>query len=186
MNLAITTWGAGNSEGLLADWPKEVVELGDSSVLPSDGRTWLLFTTATLAAYKATHRAAYLASKETNASFLKAARERAFKAIDAETAANIGKGFEYPTSSGAFFSLSPSAQTKMIGAYSVRDALTYPVTWNTVADDATISLDAATLPAFVLTGIATVRALLDAGTVAKDAVRAATTLAEISALTPGG
>lgn len=113
---------------------------------------------------------------------LESAKALKIIAIDARTAELIGNGFVYNSKN---FSLSLSAQAKMIGTHEVKDspALTYPIRWNTRKDDDAENIpDAATLDAFYLTALGTVRAHLDSGTALKDSVRAATTVAEVDAV----
>jgi hypothetical protein len=115
---------------------------------------------------------------------LKAAKTQKIAAIDSNTHALIAAGFQYPTSTGQIFSLSDNAQRTLLDADVQRNDLTYPVVWNTKDDTGTFALpNAATLHAFVLTGSTTIRAHLDSGTALKDQVRAATTIAEVDAVT---
>ena len=103
-------------------------------------------------------------------------------AIDSRTDQLIANGFTY---SGVQFSLSANAQMKMVGTHEVKDdpALVYPLRWNSLDDSDYVDLpDAAALHAFYLTGLGTMRVLVDGGTVLKDAVRAATTIAEVDAV----
>ena len=103
-------------------------------------------------------------------------------AIDARTDQLIAAGFTY---SGKVFSLSSSAQDKMIGSHQVKDdpALTYPIVWNNIDDtDSTSLADSAALNGFYLTALGTVRAHLDSGTALKDAVRAAADIAAVDAV----
>jgi hypothetical protein len=105
-----------------------------------------------------------------------------YKAIDKRTDELIAGGFAY---GGKQFSLSATAQMKMVGTHGVRDdpALTYPIVWNTIDDNDTYSLtDATDLHNFYLTGVGTMRSILDSGTSLKGQVRAATTKAEIDAV----
>lgn len=105
-----------------------------------------------------------------------------YKAIDARTDEIIAAGFTF---GGKQFSLAATAQMKMVGTHEVKDdpALTYPIEWNTIDDNDTISLQNATdLHNFYLTGVGTMRSVLDSGTSLKGQVRAATTKAEIDAV----
>lgn len=107
-------------------------------------------------------------------------------AIDARTGALIALGFEFPPGGGQRFSLSQEAQSRIMGADSLRlDPLfAYPLSWNTIDDMGVMSLpDAATVHAFCLTAVGTYRAHIDAGTALKDQIRAATTSAEATAVT---
>ena len=114
---------------------------------------------------------------------LAAEKRRKFAAIDARTDELIRLGFTY---SGKQFSLSIESQMKMVGAHAARNepAMTYPIIWNTLGDEGTYSIvDANDLNGFYLTGVGTLRALLDSGTALKDQIRQATTLAEVEAVT---
>lgn len=105
--------------------------------------------------------------------------------IDARTEELIAQGFEFPPASGQRFSLSTNAQRTLLAADVMRDdpSFTYPVNWNTLDDTGVLTVaDSATLHNFVLTAVGTVRSILDAGTALKDAVRAATSRAEIDAV----
>ena len=95
--------------------------------------------------------------------------------IDDKTGELIKVGFTFD---GKIFSLSMYAQSKMMGAHQIKDdpALVYPITWNTKNDLATVVIDnAVELNAFYLTGVGTVRAAIDSGTVLKDQIRVANT-----------
>ncbi len=120
------------------------------------------------------------AEKDTN--ILDSVKASKLLAIDTRTDALIAGGFVY---SSKTFSLSLPAQVKMNGSHMVRDdpAFAYPVIWNTMDDNDTISLaDSATLDAFYLTALGTVRGHLDSGTALKDQVRAAVTVAVVNAI----
>ena len=74
---------------------------------------------------------------------------------------------------------------KMAGAHQLKDdqALVFPINWNTKGDEDTYTIaDSADLHAFYLTAVGTLRSHLDSGTVLKDAVRAATTIAAVDAV----
>jgi len=108
-----------------------------------------------------------------------------YQEFDVRTGEMIGNGFEFPPSSGHYYSLSAEGQSNLLGAYSAKDeaAFTYPVKWPTILDDYELSIpDAATLTAFYLTALGTVRVLRDSGTALKEAVRACTTKAEVDAI----
>lgn len=105
--------------------------------------------------------------------------------IDARTTELIDNGFEYPPSSGVFFSLSTPGQTSLLGLEVARDdaAFLFPVNWNSKDDTGkNLLADSPTAHGFFLTALGTVRAHLDGGTAVKDMVRAATTLAEVDAI----
>lgn len=106
-------------------------------------------------------------------------------AIDRNTGDLIVQGFQYPPTTGLIFSLSPTAQTNLLGLESAADnpAFTYPVDWNSIDDEAVYEIpDAATAHLFYLTALGTIRAWKDSGTALKDQVRAATTPAEVAAV----
>lgn len=105
-----------------------------------------------------------------------------FVAIDARTDVLIFTGFVY---SGKRFSLSLTAQLKMMGTHQIKDdvALVYPIKWNTYDDLDVISIaDSATLNSFYLAGFAVVRGHIDSGTALKDSIRAASTQAQLDAV----
>lgn len=90
-------------------------------------------------------------------------------AVDAATCARIASGFEFR---GKRFSLSIEAQSTMTGAFVGRDFHAYPITWNTLDDAETIELaNANEVAQFWVTGSIALRAALDEGTAAKDAIR---------------
>ena len=105
--------------------------------------------------------------------------------IDERTTDLINQGFQFPPTTGFIFSLSPMAQTSLLGLESAADnpAFVYPVSWNSIDDENVFSIpDAATAHAFYLTALGTIRAWKDSGTAIKDQVRAATTPAEVAAV----
>lgn len=109
-------------------------------------------------------------------------RDRKNEAIDARTDELIALGFSF---AGKQFSLSRNAQLRLVGINQERAnaAVTYPVRWNTIADDEVYEIaDADEFESFYLTAMGTYRGHVDSGTVIKDAVRAATTISEIDAV----
>ncbi len=123
-----------------------------------------------------------MTAAEQDINILSSVKASKLLAIDARTDALIASGFVY---SSKTFSLSLPAQIKMNGSHMVRDdpSFTYPVIWNTMDDNDTISLaDSAALDAFYLTALGTVRSHLDSGTALKDQARAAVTVAVINAI----
>lgn len=165
-------------QGLPDVWPAEVEEADDSAADPGDGR--LVMTAAEYDAYLAANRAAYDTWKAVEDLSLE--KERRFELIDARTRLLIDAGFVFE---GKTFSLSQQAQTTYTGLYAVRaePVLVYPVQVNTRDDEATHELaDADAVRAFYLTAVGTYRGRLDAGTVLKDQIRAATTRAELDAV----
>lgn len=120
------------------------------------------------------HRAAF--------SPLPRAKAGKIAAIDTRTADLIAQGFTF---GGKQFSLSMTAQSKIMGAHQIRDegAFVYPVEWNTIDDSDKISIpDSATLHGFYLTALGTMRSRLDSGTALKQQVRDATDLAGVAAV----
>lgn len=106
--------------------------------------------------------------------------------IDSRTQELISQGFEYPPSSGDYFSLSDAMQRNLSGLNQVKDhpAVTYPLDWNHRDNSGKTSLaDASEVAALYLTALGTVRAHRDTGTALKDSVRAATTVDAVEAIT---
>lgn len=106
-------------------------------------------------------------------------------AIDGRTRDLIAEGFEYPSASGVYFSLSTKGQASLLGLEAARDdpAFTYPVNWNSKNDKAKQALaDTTSAHGFFMTALGTVRGHLDGGTALKDDVRAAATVAEVDAI----
>jgi len=105
--------------------------------------------------------------------------------FDARTSELILQGFEFPPGSGNIFSLTSTAQSNLLGTYTAKDnpAFTWPLAWPTKLDDYEFVIpDAETFEAFYLTALGTIRACRDSGTVLKEAVRAATSKAEVDAV----
>lgn len=120
---------------------------------------------------------------ENDASNLVSEKAEKIVEIDTHTDVLIALGFTYASKQ---FSLSLPAQSKMMGTHQIKDdlALVYPINWNTIDDlDVYAITGAADLDAFYLTGLGTIRAHLDGGTTLKSAVRAATTVATVQAVT---
>lgn len=103
-------------------------------------------------------------------------------AIDARTDVLIAAGFTY---SGKQFSLTLTAQAKITGALQVKSdpGMVYPISLNTIDDLDVYSVpDAADLSSLYLAGFLGMRKHVDSGTALKDAVRAASTQAELDAV----
>jgi hypothetical protein len=129
----------------------------------------------TIATYKAASTARVLATSKASKN----------QAVDARTNELIAVGFEYPASSGDYFSLSLPAQLKIMAADDMRNdaSFAYPVVWNNIDDTGTVSLaDAAAVHAFALAAIAAVRATLDAGTTLKTSVNDAADVTGVNAV----
>jgi hypothetical protein len=119
---------------------------------------------------------------------LKKLKQQRYAEIDERTKQLIGLGFEFPPTSGSYFSLTLESQIRLEAADASRDLpeFAYPVAWNTLDDDASYSIpDSATMHSFFLTALGTIRARIDSGTSLKDSVRAATTQAELDAVVDG-
>jgi hypothetical protein len=112
-------------------------------------------------------------------------KARRFAEIEARTDQLIALGFEYPPASGNFYSLDLASQLRTLGVDHSKDfpELTYPVRWSTVNKMEAVDLaNAAATRGFFLTALGTLRGRIDSGTVLYDAIRAATTKAEIDAV----
>jgi len=106
--------------------------------------------------------------------------------IDQEVDARFerGPGFEFPPSTGIYYSFSLPAQAKWSGLYALRahPAITYPIRINTYDDTGYIDIpDADTVESMYLCLAGTVMAYLNAGVGAKSAVQASTTRAAAEA-----
>lgn len=111
------------------------------------------------------------------------AKKAKYAAIDAKTDEIIARGFTFQN---IVFSTSLDAQSRMLGMDQLRNdaAMTYPIIFNSLDDSISISIpDADTVHAFVLTGVGYYRAAIDSGSALKADVRAATTVAEVQAIT---
>lgn len=114
---------------------------------------------------------------------LEQAKQMKYAVIDAKTDEIIARGFTF---NGKVFSTSLDAQARILGMDSLRadPAMTYPIIFNTIDDDDSISIpDADTVHAFTLTGIGYYRAAIDSGSILKAAVRAGTSIDEVQAVT---
>jgi hypothetical protein len=114
---------------------------------------------------------------------LAVAKQAAFATIDKKTDEIIARGFPF---AGKVFSTSIEAQARMLGMDMLRTDpnMQFPITWNVMDDTDSLQIaDADTAHAFVLTGIGYYRAAIDSGSALKAAVRAATTLAAVEAVT---
>ena len=114
---------------------------------------------------------------------LAVAKTRKFVAIDARTDQLISEGFTY---SAKQFSITLSAQNKIMGSHQIRAGLAYPLSWNTIDDgDSYDIVDGADLEAFYLAAFAELRGHLDSGTALKASVRAAADVAAVDAVVDG-
>jgi hypothetical protein len=111
------------------------------------------------------------------------AKARKFIAIDARTDQLIAEGFTY---SAKQFSITLSAQNKIMGSHQIRAGLSYPLSWNTLDDNDSYDIvDIADLEAFYLAAFAELRGHLDSGTALKASVRAAADVAAVDAVVDG-
>jgi len=104
-------------------------------------------------------------------------------AIDERTRELIEGGFSYNSKT---FSLSQEAQAKLTGINQIRTEgdTSYPIKWNTIDDQDVESLsNAGEVLQFYKAAVSAYRGHVDSGTSLKDSVRAATTKAEVDAVT---
>jgi len=110
-------------------------------------------------------------------------KQERYVEIDARTKELIAVGFEFPPSSGQFFSMSKEAQIRIHGCDYARDLLTYPLKWQTLDDSGQLSItDAAAMHNFFLTALGTLRSVIDSGTDLKEQIADATTKAQVDAV----
>lgn len=105
------------------------------------------------------------------------------EAIDKRTEELIKEGFDF---GGKIFSLSLESQANIHGIYTARalPEVTYPIRWLTKDDLNYVDLeDADHVSDFFLAALGTIRARKDSGSALKEQVLAATTLAEVEAIT---
>lgn len=155
---------------------------GKSFTISANGTSVVLNFTETLTAGEITTLDTAVSDHQTAFDALSPVKATKIIDIDTRTAELIDLGFTYASKQ---FSLSIPAQSKMMGTHQVKDnpALVYPINWNTIDDlDSYSIVNSADLDGFYLTALGTVRAHLDSGTVVKDSVRAATTIAEVDAV----
>lgn len=113
-----------------------------------------------------------------------AEKERLILAVDAKISERIhsGAGFEWPPSSGQFFSLSTNAQIKWVGLMVAKDFITYPLTVPTKDDNIFYTIqDATEAQNMYLTATNTVKTYIADGTSVKRIVREAATISEAQA-----
>jgi len=91
--------------------------------------------------------------------------------INARTGELIALGYTY---SGLQFPLSDHAQTNLLGIYSTKELLTYPIEWNNINDTQVYNItDATDVANIFLTALGTKKASLDSGTALKAQIEAA-------------
>ena len=101
--------------------------------------------------------------------------------INERTGELIALGYSY---SGLQFPLSDHAQTNLLGIYTVKEFLTYPIEWNNINDTAVYNItDATAVTNIFLTALSTKKASLDSGTALKQQIEACTTYLEVQAIT---
>lgn len=121
-----------------------------------------------------------LTEKDTN--YLAECKTEKCAEIKARTKELASQGFVFADKT---FSLDDDAVDRVVGTQPGRDnvAFTYPLRWNTLDDMDVLDIaNANTLHAFYLTALDTYRAHVDAATVLKDQIRAATTIAAVDAV----
>lgn len=163
--------------GIPDEWPAEVQLLPEMSEVP---KGWIEMSDEELAKHKEANQGTYDAWRAEIE--LPSIKDDMFSAIDVRTAKLIEEGFEFQEKR---FSLSLNAQSTYSGLYMIRQEkeLAYPVNVNTIDDLDSFQLaDAAGIRAFYLTAVSTYRSHLDSGTELKNAVRKASTAAEVSAV----
>jgi len=111
---------------------------------------------------------------------LAAAKEAKFDEIDRRTDELINLGFTF---GGDTFSLKQDTLPTLNGLWNARAAITYPVKYNTSDNSSFVLLNNSTdVESFYFSAVGTFRSREDSGTILKDAVRAATTVAQVDAI----
>lgn len=179
-----TSTPQGVDEGVLTT---ELAAVGVTAVvLISDDEQWLDIKTnpksdeAVLSSTRLTVNAALVA--HAGPMKLSESKTRKYNRIDKRTDELIAAGYTYDSKT---FSLTPTHQVRLVGLFAVRDdaALTYPVKLNTKNNNNYVELaTSADIRSIYLTALATLRGHLDSGSALKDAVRDATTVAEVAAV----
>lgn len=115
----------------------------------------------------------------TESDWLDSYKGQKLQEINNNTDELIRAGYTY---SGLTFSLSEKAQTNILALYSTKDdpVLPYPIVFNTIDDlNSFEAIDAATIANMYYSALATIKGRIDSGTVLKDQIRNATTVAEV-------
>ena len=100
--------------------------------------------------------------------------------INERTDELIALGYSYASLT---FPLSDHAQTNLLGIYSTKELLTYPVEWNNLDDTAVYNItDATDVTNIFLTALGTKKASLDSGTHLKQQIEACSTYLEVQAI----
>ena len=101
--------------------------------------------------------------------------------INERTGELIALGYSY---AGLTFPLSDHAQTNLLGIYSTKELLTYPIEWNNLDDTAVYNItDATDVSNIFLTALGTKKASLDSGTHLKQQIEAAIDYVAVQAIT---
>lgn len=96
----------------------------------------------------------------------------------------VHSGLVFPLTREAEGDYTQDPQTNILALFSTRSDLTYPIDFNTINGLNVYSCpDAATIEAMYMTALATKKSHLDSGTALNNLVRAATTKAEVFAVT---
>ena len=96
----------------------------------------------------------------------------------------VHSGLVFPLTREAEGDYTQDPQTNILALFATRSDLTYPIDFNTINGLNVYSCpDAATIEAMYMTALATKKSHLDSGTVLNNLVRAATTKAEVFAVT---
>jgi hypothetical protein len=152
--------------------------LGSELLSVSTNDDELSITTAhELSPEKAAAVKAEMAAHRVDKHHLPTAKALKYKAIDARTRELIDLGFE---ANGLRFSLSVGAQLKLLRLDLIRDALDFPVVFNTLDDCASYSIATpGALHEFVVQGLLRVHEIVEGGSDLKNLVRAAQTVADV-------
>ena len=113
-------------------------------------------------------------------------KRQKYSSIEAKTQSLLDAGFEYPASSGYWYSLSKESQTTWLGLVVSKDVLTaqgaYPVAIGAKDNRVGSLANADAVVAFYGTGLARISAILQAGAALAAQVQAATTKAGVDAV----
>jgi hypothetical protein len=100
--------------------------------------------------------------------------------INERTGELIALGYSY---AGFTFPLSDHAQTNLLGIYSTKELLTYPIEWNNIDDTAVYQItDATDVSNIFLTALGTKKASLDSGTHLKQQIEDAVSYSAVQAI----
>ena len=120
-----------------------------------------------------------------NTMTLDEARQFRFVQVDHRTDELIGLGFEYAPGSGVMLSLSVEAQSRLTGILLLKDSpmIGYPIRWNAINDEYFYDvLNAADVVNMYGTAAGTLKARVQSGTLIKNEIRLAATVAEVLAV----